>query len=190
MDRLRIHALVAGPDPEPGQPVFVLVHGLGMSSRYVLPVLRELARTHRVLAPDLPGYGRSDSPRRRWNLGELAGGLAAWLDATGIDRCVLVGNSLGVQVISTLAARHPHRPAAAVLIGPTGDPAVGGLFGQGLRLALDGLREPPGLLLVAVRDYGGRSSWHGRTVRRGVAGAGGTPADCAARTGPRGSRRA
>ncbi len=48
----------AGADRLP----FVLVHGLSMSSRYLVPVARRLARGYRVYAPDLPGYGKSQHP--------------------------------------------------------------------------------------------------------------------------------
>src|SRR5215217_647908 len=60
----RVHARTwAGSPGEQRAPV-VLVHGLGLSSRYLAPLGRRLAALgHRVLAPDLPGFGRSPKPR-------------------------------------------------------------------------------------------------------------------------------
>lgn len=44
-------------------PDVVLVHGLGLSGTYLLPMAQELARDYRVWVPDLPGFGRSGKPR-------------------------------------------------------------------------------------------------------------------------------
>ena len=137
----------------PDAPRIVLVHGLGMSSRYMEPLLAELAPHARVAAPDLPGYGRSASPRRRLTLAGMADALDAWMDVMGIDSAVVVGNSLGAQVIAQLGVRHPDRLTRAVLVGPTRDPSSGGPLQHTLRLALDGLFERPALIRVAASDY-------------------------------------
>ena len=71
----------------------VLVHGLGVSSRYMLPTLALLAPRARVFAPDLPGFGHSTKPPHTLSLAELADSLADWMSATGLDRAVLLGNS-------------------------------------------------------------------------------------------------
>lgn len=118
---VRMHARVATTLAPPGPPV-VLVHGLGVSSRYMIPTARLLAPDHRVYAPDLPGSGRSGKPRRVLDLDGLADALAGWLRANGLSDAILVGNSLGCQTIAALALRHPALVARAVFIGPTMDP--------------------------------------------------------------------
>jgi 2-hydroxy-6-oxonona-2,4-dienedioate hydrolase len=105
-----------------GVPV-VLVHGLVVSSLYMEPTAERLAPFHRVFAPDLPGFGRSDKPSRALSVAGLADALGAWMDAEGLERAVLVGNSLGCQVIAEMAARAPHRAAGVVLTGPTVEPS-------------------------------------------------------------------
>src|SRR5205814_6464226 len=78
---VRGHALVGGS----GGPI-VLVHGLAVSSRYFVPLAERLVVRRRVLAPDLPGYGRSGSPPRALGIEELAKALTEWLDLVGLDR--------------------------------------------------------------------------------------------------------
>src|SRR3982751_3353809 len=58
---------------------FVLVHGIGVSSRYFQPLASELARRGRVFLVDLPGYGAAPNPRRDVSLADHAGVLAGFL---------------------------------------------------------------------------------------------------------------
>src|SRR5690554_522591 len=86
-----------------GSETVVLIHGIGVSARYFGPLVRELARTHRVLAPDLPGFGRSPRPREVLSIEDHAAVLAVLVtDHLGGGRAgrpVLVGHSMGVQVV-------------------------------------------------------------------------------------------
>jgi pimeloyl-ACP methyl ester carboxylesterase len=61
--------------------VVVLVHGIGVSSRYMTPIAIELAATCKVYAPDLPGFGLSAKPSRILDVPALADALAAWMRA-------------------------------------------------------------------------------------------------------------
>jgi len=161
--RMRMHARVPtrqirAPHTDP----VVLVHGLGVSSRYMLPTLVLLAPRYRVFAPDLPGFGHSTKPPHTLSLAELAESLADWMSATGLDRAVLLGNSLGCQVITTFAQHHPHRLSRAVLVGPTFDPQTSSPWRDGLQLLLDAPRERPSETPLAVADYwraGPRRIW-------------------------------
>jgi pimeloyl-ACP methyl ester carboxylesterase len=124
----RVHARTWRPDVDSGRTPVVLVHGLGLSSRYFVPLGRRLAALgHPVFAPDLPGFGRSPRDRRlRWPGGPdvrtQTEHLVAWMDASGIARAVIVGNSIGSQVGVELALRHPERVERLILSGPTPDP--------------------------------------------------------------------
>lgn len=80
----------------------VLVHGLVVSSRYMVPTLERLAPYHRVYAPDLPGFGKSDKPPRVLNVAELSDSLVAWMEKIGLKSAALVGNSFGCQIIADL----------------------------------------------------------------------------------------
>lgn len=88
----------------------------------MIPLGRQLGTRFRVLAPDLPGFGRSDKPDQMLDVRGLADALGSWIDAVGIERAPLVANSLGCQVVCDLAVRHPERVERLVLVGPTVDP--------------------------------------------------------------------
>jgi pimeloyl-ACP methyl ester carboxylesterase len=131
----------------------VLVHGLAVSSRYFMPLARVLVARHAVLAPDLPGYGRSETPPRALDVPQLANALREWLDVARIPAATIVGNSLGGQVAVELAVVAPDRVERLVLVGPTMDPGAPTLLRQAGRLARDVFREPLALTAVAARDY-------------------------------------
>jgi 2-hydroxy-6-oxonona-2,4-dienedioate hydrolase len=80
---LRIHDVRT---TDGSRPTVVLVPGIGLSHRVMLPIAELLAPHLAVRAPDPPGFGRSDKPRRPLDVPELADALAAWIGATGIGR--------------------------------------------------------------------------------------------------------
>jgi 2-hydroxy-6-oxonona-2,4-dienedioate hydrolase len=149
IDGVRVHDVgtIDGP-----RPTVVLVPGIGLSHRVMLPIAELLAPHFAVRAPDPPGFGRSDKPRRPLGLPELADAVAAWIEAAGIGRPALVGNSFGCQVIVELAARHPDQVACAVLQGPTMDAAARSLPSQTWRWLRDLVRERPDPR-ARLRDY-------------------------------------
>ena len=151
VDGVRMHARVSGGRATGGPPV-VLVHGLVVSGRYMVPLLEELSRSHAVYAPDLPGFGRSEGPARALDAVGLADALAAWMRAVGLRRAALVGNSMGCQVIAWLALRHPGLVEKVVLQGPTMDPPARSMPRQIGRFLIDTLREPPSLIAIEGLD--------------------------------------
>lgn len=153
MGGLRTHARISEDPVFNGNPAVVLVHGLVVSSRYMVPTAELLATHYRVYAPDLPGFGKSDKPPRVLNVAELSDSLAAWMGKIGLRSAALVGNSFGCQIIVEFALRHPERIEKAVLQGPTVDPLGRTALRQVGRLLLDGVREPPSLLPIELLDY-------------------------------------
>lgn len=138
--------------PDDRLPV-ILVHGLGMSSRYMVPLARHLAPHFRVYAPDLPGFGLSDKSRRALTVRELADALAAWTSAVGVERAAFVGNSLGCEVLVELALRHPQLIDRLVLQGPTPDPEARNLIRQAVGFLAIAPFERWSLAWVALIDY-------------------------------------
>jgi len=129
-----MHAFASAEVRPPSAPTVVLVHGVAVSSRYLVPLANRLAPHIRVYVPDLPGYGLSDCPPGRdLTVAELADALLAWMDRVGLQRPHLFGNSFGCQVIADLAARHPDRVNRLVLQGPTMDPHARSAWRQVLR---------------------------------------------------------
>ncbi len=148
-----MHARVSTGPAGAGAPAIVLVHGIGISSRYMVPLAERLAPYYRVYAPDLPGFGLSDKPRQALDVPELADSLAAWMEAVGLGRATLLGNSFGCQIIAEFAVRYPERIERAVLQGPTIDPKARSALRQIVRWQLDTPREPPSQALIMLRDY-------------------------------------
>src|SRR5262245_3904860 len=144
---LGVHTWVAGH----GEPV-VLVHGFGVSGRYMLPLAEELAPRFAVLTPELPGFGRSERPRAPLGIGGLADALGGCLDALELERPALVANSLGCQIVTELAVRRPDRVGPLMLIGPTIDPEQRLARRQLLRGLSETAREPLSLVALTARD--------------------------------------
>jgi 2-hydroxy-6-oxonona-2,4-dienedioate hydrolase len=136
----------------PGNAAVVLVHGVIVSGRYMMPVARELAPDFPLLVPDLPGYGRSERPPSPRSLADLADAAVAAAHAAGFDRAVLVGNSFGAQVAIEAALRHPEVVERLVLIGPTADPRARSLPRQFWRWLRCGRDEDLSVLPVMARD--------------------------------------
>jgi pimeloyl-ACP methyl ester carboxylesterase len=141
------------PPPVAEALPLVMVHGLGVSGRYMVPAAQRLAPRHQVFAPDLPGFGRSDKPCQDLTISELADVLTAWMPAVGIERANFLGNSLGCQVIVDLALRHPQRIHRAILIGPTVDVQGRTMLRQLGRGCRDLWHEPWSLFPILAHDY-------------------------------------
>jgi 2-hydroxy-6-oxonona-2,4-dienedioate hydrolase len=76
---LRMHARAAIDTADGAALPVVLVHGLVVSSRYMIPLGVRLTEWTHVYAPDLPGFGKSDHPERPLNIAGLADALAGWM---------------------------------------------------------------------------------------------------------------
>ena len=112
---LPIRYLAAGEGPP-----LVLLHALGESAldwRWVVPAL---GRTHSVYAPDLPGFGDSAKPLVDYSPAFFTSFISRYLDALGIERAAVAGNSLGGLVALRLALAEPERVSALGLIDSAG----------------------------------------------------------------------
>ena len=106
-------------------PALVLLHGLGGNWQSWIATLPALSARHRVIAVDLPGFGRSPLPSGAITMEGYADTVVELLDRLGIERATLVGNSMGGLVSIEAAVRHPRRVAAAVLVCSGGIPPTG-----------------------------------------------------------------
>lgn len=98
----------------------LLLHGLGHSTHGWRKVVDPIAAAgYRVMAVDLPGFGYSDKPGG-YSLDSFVGFVRDWLDLHCVERCALVGNSMGGLITAASAGALPERVAAAVLVDPAG----------------------------------------------------------------------
>jgi 2-hydroxy-6-oxonona-2,4-dienedioate hydrolase len=153
VDGCRIHVRRSVESPSDA-PAVVLVHGIGVSSSYFIPIASVLAPHVRVYAPDLPGFGESWKPDRTLLLHELGHWLGRWIEVEGLAPATLLGQSFGCQVIADLAVRRPARIDRLILQGPTGDPRAQTLRHQLWRWAQGVGKEPDSLSNITQADYG------------------------------------
>jgi pimeloyl-ACP methyl ester carboxylesterase len=96
----------------------LLVHGIGGSNLDWMGVVEELAKTNRVYAPDLIGFGRTPLKRRNASLESNTKMLARYIKEVIGEPVVLVGNSMGGLLAMVLASKHPELVKKLVLVCP------------------------------------------------------------------------
>ncbi len=107
-------------DPTDGTP-FLLVHGIGSTADSWAPVVDILAsHGFSSIAVDLPGHGRSSKESGDYSLGSLASTLRDLLAYLDVDRCILVGHSLGGGIALQFSYQYPERLAALALVSSGG----------------------------------------------------------------------
>jgi pimeloyl-ACP methyl ester carboxylesterase len=156
--RVDVPGVTAGPidtfylEAGAGDPV-LLLHGSGPGvSAWAnwQKTIPGLAQEFRVLAPDIVGYGATARPDDvRYSLRTWTDHVLGFMDALGLDRVSLVGNSLGGRLSLALAEEHPDRVARMVLMG---SPGVGMTVTEGLK-ALRGYQPSPENMRALLLDY-------------------------------------
>jgi pimeloyl-ACP methyl ester carboxylesterase len=112
------HGPIATAQAGSGPPLLA-IHGLGGTKASFLPTLALMRRTHRVIAVDLPGFGDSVKPLRApFDAPYFAAVMTAVLDALGVDRAHVAGNSMGGRIALELALTASDRVEKLVLLSP------------------------------------------------------------------------
>lgn len=140
-------------------PPIVMIHGLVVSGTYFRPVAMCLDDDLRLYIPDLPGFGSSETNDGVWTLSQHADGLAAWLIAHELEGAILVGNSLGCQILTLLAVRHPELVHSLILIAPTMDPGDSSLPAIAWGAVKDVPRERPSIWKIWIPDFFRAGPW-------------------------------
>ena len=118
----RRHLEIAYEDRGSGEPL-LLLHAFPFDREMWLPQWRTLSETHRVVAPDFPGFGESGEPTEGFTVVALADIAADFLDAIGITGLVTVcGLSMGGYVALSLARRQPQRLRGLILADTQAEP--------------------------------------------------------------------
>jgi pimeloyl-ACP methyl ester carboxylesterase len=101
-----------------GEPALVFVHGWTCDRSFFAPQAEHFARRHRVVSVDLRGHGESDKPEGPYSIATFADDIAYLMERLGLGRAVVVGHSMGGITVLQLAAAHPDRVAAIVMVDP------------------------------------------------------------------------
>lgn len=142
-----------------GQRAYILIHGIGMSAKYYLPLANILSEDAQVFLVELPGFSRNDKPPRPLSMAEFAdsvwqGMVAMWKQRyMQPENIVVVGHSMGTQVAVEMALDTPVEPEAVVLMAPTVNDRESTRWQQSLRLLQDSYRESPELGPIVVLSY-------------------------------------
>jgi len=127
-------------------PVLVFVHGLSGTWQNWLLNIPAFMDSHRVIAPDLPGFGESPMPREKISIRLYARILDGLLRSLGVESAVVVGNSMGGFVAAELALSYSTMVERLVLVSAAG-------------LSIEEASRAP--LLVGARVWAGTATWLG-----------------------------
>ena len=105
-------------DAGAGDPPILFVHGYSCDSHDWSWQLPHFASTHRVIAVDLRGHGRSSVPEDGYDPSQYAADLAALLERQSVAPVVAIGHSLGGAIVSALAVEHAEMVRAVVVVDP------------------------------------------------------------------------
>lgn len=114
--RVRLFAFVAG---HPKPPMIVLLHGLGDEADSWRHLIKPLSAYGQVVAPDLPGFGRSDKPHRSYTIHFLTDAIIELLERLAVSGALMVGSSLGATIAQSIALEKPSWLKGVVLIDGT-----------------------------------------------------------------------
>jgi pimeloyl-ACP methyl ester carboxylesterase len=129
-----------------GKPVLVFVHGLSGTWQNWLLNIPPFMDSHRVIAPDLPGFGESPMPREEISIQGYARILDGLLGQLGVESAAVVGNSMGGFVAAELALSFSTKVEKLVLVSAAG-------------LSIEEYRRAP--LLVGARAWAAGATWVG-----------------------------
>ncbi|MBS1616164.1 MAG: alpha/beta hydrolase [Bacteroidetes bacterium] len=127
-------------------PALMLLHGFPASGTIWEPLIPLLAETHTLLIPDIPGSGQSQLGKPLPTIEELATLVPAILEHTGIERCVLVGHSMGGYIALAAAETFPEKLNGLMLVHSTA-------------LADDAAKKDKRLKSIGLIQKGGREAF-------------------------------
>ena len=113
---LKINYKIAGEGP-----VILILHGWGGSSDSWSQIQKILAgQGYKVICPDFPGFGKSQTPFKPWNLTDYVNWLIDFVDFLNLDKFFIISHSFGGRVAVKLAAKHPDKIEKLILCSPAG----------------------------------------------------------------------
>lgn len=132
---------------------FVLVHGIGVSSQYFEKLALRLATVGMVYLVDLPGFARVPRPGHELEIADFADLVGRWIRHEGLVSPVVIGHSMGAQIVTELLVSQPDLAEHAVLIGPPVNLEERSSVLQALRLVQSSVRESSRTRRIAMSGY-------------------------------------
>ncbi len=136
-----------------GEPTFVLVHGIGVSSGYFLKLAKDLVEYGDVISLDLPGFGKTTRPDHPLSIAGFAAVVHQIMRFEDVKRPVVLGHSMGAQVVTELAARDPEWINRILLIGPPVNALERSAVQVGVRFLQSSVYEPLDVTAFAINAY-------------------------------------
>ena len=131
----------------------VLIHGLGVSGDYYLPFAEEMNEHYDVYIIDLPGFGGTPKPHHSLSIIKLSHVVVDYIAEKQLQNVIIVGQSMGCQVVAHAVADSPDLFTKMILLAPTINKDERRFSTQTLRLLQDSIREPLPAIAVVLRDY-------------------------------------
>ena len=132
---------------------FLLVHGIGMGISYFAQLSTALEAHGRVVAIDLPGFGDAPEPAHSLTMAEMGAVLIDFVEVEGLGKPVLVGHSMGTQVVAEAAAQRPDLFPELVLVAPTVNQHERSIPKQAWRMVQDLYGENPRVWVIGMKNY-------------------------------------
>lgn len=127
-------------------PALIMVHGMSSHLQAWEPLIAEIGDDYRLISLDLPGFGLTGpNPTGKYGPPIYTQAILAVMDKLGLDKGVIVGNSMGGWTAWRMGLSHPERVSALVLLDPWGAP---GEYTEDGNLAFKLMASPIGKFLV------------------------------------------
>ena len=152
---------------EAARPAVVLIHGIGVSHRYLKRLHGRLAESVDTYSIDLPGFGSTPRPESTLTVADHATYILGALEQLGVLEFVLVGHSMGSQFAIEAALQQPGRVSRLVLMGPVVDAKRRTVMQQALALGRDSMffESPTSNALVFTDYFRCGPLWYLKTLR-------------------------
>ena len=151
--RLTFGVIASTPAFSAGRPPVVLVHGIGMSHRYLKRLHGVLAEGWPVFSIDLPGFAGLPKPPADVDVPTMGRALGQVIASLTVQPVVLLGHSMGAQWVVEAALHRPDLVSLVVAMGPVTDRDHRTFAAQAWALMVDTLRESPIANAVVFTDY-------------------------------------
>jgi pimeloyl-ACP methyl ester carboxylesterase len=135
------------------RPAIVLVHGIGVSHRYLSRLHDVLAQDREVYSIDLPGFAGLPKPDSDVDVPSMADALGRLIESLNAGPVVLVGHSMGTQWVVEASLQRPAMVTDVVIMGPVADASHRSMLAQSVALAADTLGETPSINAIVLTDY-------------------------------------